>query len=188
MIQTAFSNLGAYLQAYWIMDFILPFILVFTIIFAVTAKLPLFKDNKNFRVVIALVLGLMFVVPHITGYYPLGYDPVEVMNASLPSIALVAVAAIMLLILMGLFGTDFSKSFAPVIAIAAIAFVIYIFGAALTIWSGPWDFFYWWTPDVTELIIILLVFGIIVWLITKEKSATPGGEFLSGIGKWFEKK
>ena len=100
-----FSSLAHYFQSYGVMDFLLPFLLVFTIIFAVTAKLPLFKDNKNFRVVIALVLGLVFVVPHITGDYPLGYDPVQVMNSALPSISLVSIAAVMLLLLMGLFGT-----------------------------------------------------------------------------------
>ncbi|MBI2111953.1 hypothetical protein HYT52_00255 [Candidatus Woesearchaeota archaeon] len=80
-----------------------------------------FEILANFFVILALILGLMFVVPHIMGYYPLGYDPVLVLNETLPSVALVAVAAIMLLILMGMFGTNFAKGAAPLIAIAAIA-------------------------------------------------------------------
>ena len=100
----AFSNLGFsqlayYFQTYGIMDFLLPFLLVFTIIYAVMQKTKILGDKKNFNVIIALVIALTFVVPHVIGYYPLGYDPVQVMNESLPSVALVAVAAVMLLIL-----------------------------------------------------------------------------------------
>ena len=86
---------------------------MFTIVYAVTARLSLFKDHKNFQVIIALVLALIFVVPHITGTYPLGYDPVQVMNETLPSISLVSIAAIMVLLLMGIFGADFSAAPPP---------------------------------------------------------------------------
>ena len=92
-----FSNLAQIFQSIGVVDFLLPFLLVFTIVYAVSIKLPLFKDNKNFSVVIALTLSLLFVVPHITGNYPLGYDPVDVMNSALPSISLISIAAIMLL-------------------------------------------------------------------------------------------
>src|SRR3990167_3322897 len=168
MVSASFTNLAGYFQAYGVMDFLLPFILVFTIIYAVTAKLALFKDHKQFRVVIALVLALLFVVPHITGNYPLGYDPVQVMNESLPSISLVSIAAIMVLLLMGIFGADFSAAAAPFIAIISLGFVIYIFGASLRLWRGPYDVFYWWSSDVTELMIVLLIFGLVVWFIVKD--------------------
>ncbi|MBI2662599.1 hypothetical protein HYX11_04020 [Candidatus Woesearchaeota archaeon] len=171
---TSLGNLGVYFQTYGIMDFLLPFILVFTIVFAVMQKSKILGENKNFNVIIALVLGLLFVIPHITGNYPLGYDPVQVMNDALPSISLVSIAAIMLLLLMGIFGTNLTTEAAPVIAIIAIGFVIYIFGASLQIWTGPYDAFSWWTSETTELMIVLMVFGIIVWFITKDPSAaTP---------------
>ncbi|MBU1623282.1 MAG: hypothetical protein KJ597_06930, partial [Nanoarchaeota archaeon] len=158
-----FGNIGYYLQAYGILDFLLPFILVFTIVYAVMRKTKILGDEKKFDIIIALVLGLLFVVPHIMGVYPIGYDPVQVMNEALPSISLVAVAAIMLLLLMGIFGTDFSKSAAPFIAIAAIGFVAYIFGSSLNLWTGPSEVFGWWNPELTELLIIILVFALIVW-------------------------
>src|SRR3989338_2024102 len=192
MVSASFTNLAQYFQAYGVMDFLLPFILVFTIVFAVTAKLALFKEQKQFRVVIALVLALMFVVPHITGTYPLGYDPVQVMNESLPSISLVSIAAIMVLLLMGIFGADFSAAAAPFIAIISLAFVAYIFGASLGLWRGPYDIFYWWSSDVTELIIVLLIFGLVVWFIVKEPSK-PGdrgviGKMLDEFGRYVEKR
>ncbi len=180
---TGFSSLAYYLQSYGIMDFLLPFLLVFTILYAVTAKVALFKDHKNFRVIIALVLSIMFVAPHIVGYYPLGYDPVQVINETLPSISLVAVAAIMLLLLMGIFGTDFAAAAAPFIAILAIVFVVYIFGSSLNMWNGPSTIFSWWTPETTELVVILLVFGVIVYLITKDPNS---GTAMGGVQKLWD--
>ena len=167
---SGFTELASFFQSSGIMDFLLPFLLVFTIVFAVTGFMPLFKSQKNFRVIIALVLGLVFVVPHITGTYPLGYDPVQVMNDALPSISLVAIAAVMVLILLGVFGKDFSKNAAPLVAVVSVGFVIYIFGAALNLWTGPYDLWSWWTDEVTELVIILLIFGLVIWFITRDPS------------------
>ncbi|MEW5896288.1 MAG: hypothetical protein AB1668_01220 [Nanoarchaeota archaeon] len=192
MANLGFSTLVEYFQAYGVVDFLLPFVLVFTIVYAVAAKMPLFSEHKNFRVIIALVLALLFVVPHITGTYggTFGYDPVQVMNESLPSISLVAVAAIMLLLLMGIFGASFTSMMAPWIALVAIGFVVYIFGASLKLWTGPYDIFYWWTTETTELIIIILVFGLIVWFITKEPESKKSvfGRLIEGAGKLVEKK
>ena len=90
---------------------------------------------------------------------------------------------------MGIFGASFAASAAPVIAILAILFVAYIFGAALNLWTGPYDIFYWWSSEVTELIIILLVFGLIVFFIVREPVPESKGEgFMKMIGKLFEKK
>jgi hypothetical protein len=192
MVSASFSNLAQYFQAYGVMDFLLPFILVFTIIFAVAGKLPLFggPEHKSFRIVIALVMGLLFVVPHITGTYPLGYDPVQIMNESLPSISLLSIAAIMVLLLLGIFGTEFSDKAMPFIAIVAISFVVYIFGASLGFWRGPYEVFYWWSSDVTELMVVLAIFGLTVWFITKDDTPKAGAkstletlkEFLQPIG------
>jgi len=187
-----FQNFASYFQTYGIIDFLLPFLLVFTIVFAVLQRTEILgKDKKNFNVVIALVLALIFIIPHMTGNYPLGYDPVQVINEALPSISLVAVAAIMLLLLMGIFGGDFAKAAMPFIAVASIIFVIYIFGStsALNFWRGPHDIFYWWTSELTELLIIIVVFGLIVYLITKEPGKhTKGSELIKSVGKLFEKK
>ncbi len=188
----SFYNLATYFQAYGIMDVLLPFILVFTIVFAVMQKTKILGDKKQFNVIIALTLGLLFIAPHIGGTYPLGYDPVQVMNETLPSISLVSIAAIMLLLLMGIFGTGFAAAATPVIALAALGFVIYIFGASLRIWTGPSDTFYWWTPDITELMVILLIFGLIIWFITREPTSTTGMDTFKkvwgGISSMFEQK
>ena len=171
MATPSFTNLVVYFQQYGVLDFLLPFILVFTIVYAVLLKTQILgdpKEHKNFNIIVSFVLALIFVVPHITGTYPLGYDPVAVLNQALPSISLVAVASIMLMLLMGIFSTHFTKVAAPFIAFIAVLFVLYIFGAALNIWRGPYDIFYWWTAATTELMLVILVFGLIVWFITKE--------------------
>ena len=192
MVNAGFSELAVYFETYGVMDFLLPFVLVFTIVFAIMQKTKILGDRKNFNVIIALCLGLIFVVPHIMGTYPLGYDPVQVMNEALPSISLVAVASIMLLLLMGLFGTGFAAAAAPIIAIVAIVFVFYIFGASLGFWTDPTTIFNWWDTEVTELLIIILVFGVVVWFITKEPNHGKGANTLKGVWKGisnlFEKK
>ena len=185
-----FETLVSYFQTFGVLDFILPFILVFTIVYAVLLKTKILGDKKNFNIVIALILGLLFVVPHILGTYPLGYDPVAVLNETLPSISLVAVAAIMLLILLGIFGTEFLAPAKSIVALVAVIFVVYIFGASLNFWRGPYDIFYWWTTETTELLLIILVFGLIVWFVTKEpgshRSLGDRIDDVSGIlGKFF---
>jgi len=186
-----FSTLATYFQAWGILDFLLPFLLVFTIVYAVLSKAKIPGEKKAYHVIIALVLGLLFVTPHIMGTYPLGYDPVQVLNETLPSISLVAVAAIMLLLLMGIFGTKFASAAAPVIALVSIGFVAYIFGASLNFWTGPYDAFSWWSEEVTELLIVILVFGLVIWFIIREPTKGKGMDTVknvwSGISKLFEK-
>jgi amino acid transporter len=184
MVSLDVSSFTFLFERYGIMEFLLPFILIFTIVFAILQKSQILgTDKKNFNVVVALVLGLLFVIPHFTGDYPLGYDPVQVINDSLPSISLVAVAAIMLLLLMGIFGARFAATFSPIIAVAAIAFVVYIFGASLHFWDDPSTTFSWWTDQTTELLIVILIFGLVIWFITKE----PGeGKIFGKIGDWLK--
>lgn len=188
---TYVSNVISYFQTYGIMDFILPFLLVFTIVFAVLQRAKILGDDKKqFNVIIALVLAILFIVPHMTGTYPTGYDPVQVINEALPSISLVSIAAIMLLLLLGIFGGDFAKSAMPIIAVLAIIFVIYIFGStsALNLWKGPSDIFYWWTPEVTEVAIIILIFALIVYFIVREPKASGAEKTKNFLEKFFEKK
>ena len=180
-----FDQLAHIFESLGVMDFLLPFIIVFTIMYAVLLTMPLFKDNKKFSLVLALAIGLLFVVPHITGDYPLGVDPVEIMNNSLPQIALVAVSAFMMLILLGLFGHELSDSASPFILLIAVGFTVFIFGASLGLWNGPYNYFSWWNSNLTELLIIILFFGGIVWFITGDddkKNEGPGAyDFLKGL-------
>ena len=184
------DTLAYYLQNLGIIDFFLPFIVVFTIVFAVLQKTKIFGEPDKagkINAVISLVLGLLFVVPHVTGNYPAGYDPVQIMNEALPGISLVGVVVIMSLFLLGIFGKKYADFANPVIALIAVGFVAYIFGSSLGWWAGPYDVFSWWTSETTELMIIIAIFGVIVWLITKKPDSGFG--FTKGyntLGKLIE--
>lgn len=174
------DRLAYYLENLGIIDFFLPFIIVFTIVFAVLQKTKVFGEAEKagrINAVIALVLGLLFVVPHVTGRYPSGYDPVQIMNEALPGISLVGIAVIFTLILLGLFGKKYADTANPLIALLSLGFVAYIFGSSLNWWVAPSDVFSWWTEETTELMIIIAIFGLIVWLITKKE----GAGFLGGV-------
>ncbi len=125
MVQTGLSLIGGFFQSYIVTDFLIPFFLVYAIVFAALRKANVLGTNRKIHLTVALLLALAFVIPHLNGSYPLGYDPVDVMNNSLPSIALVAVAALSVLILMGMFGAEFSRAAAPVVALISIAFIIW---------------------------------------------------------------
>ena len=173
-----FQDLVYTLQNTGVIDFLLPFILVFTIVYAILQKIEIFgKEAKNFNVVISLVIGLLFVIPHISGAYPLGYDPVDVINQALPSVSLLAIAIVMVLIIMGLVAPDmkFAKGLSGLLTLFALLFVGYIFGASLGFWQGPYDIFYWWSSDITELLIIILIFGLIVGFITSDPNPNDRG-------------
>ena len=87
-----------------------------------------------------------------------------------------------------IFGKDIGKTAAPLIALVSFGFVIYIFGASLNLWRGPYDVFYWWSSDVTELMIVLLIFGLVVWFIVKDptKESDVGKKLWEGLGSLIE--
>ena len=73
-----FSELVYFIEDFRVMDVLLPFLLIFTIVFAILQKTKIMgKERKNYNVVIALVVALSVVIPHVTGSYPAGIDVVE---------------------------------------------------------------------------------------------------------------
>ena len=103
-------------------DVVLPFLLIFTIMFAVLQKTQVLGEKKkNFNVVIALVSSLLVVIPHVTNRYPVGSDPIIIINNAIPQVSLVLVAIVFLLILIGVFGQD--KEF---LGLAAPGWVMFI--------------------------------------------------------------
>ena len=185
-----FDNFAFTLDNWGVSDVLLPFLLVFTIVYAVLAKTKILGEAKNLNIVLAIVLGLVFVIPHVTGGFTT-YDPVLVINQALPSVSIVAIAIIMVLILVGLFGVapGWSGPLTTWIMISAVAAVVIIFGSAVGWWSG-WN---WFTDlfgqDAVSLVVILLVFGIIIAFITgggKTQGDKVEGIF-SKLGEFFKK-
>jgi hypothetical protein len=168
----ALEGTFAQLEALGLFDVILPFILIFTVVFAILQKVKLFGDNsKNFNVVIALVMGLAVVFPHVLGYYSPDQDIVLIINHALPNVSVVLVAILMALLIIGVMGKRWSLGTGSIsgwFAIAAFAIIIYIFGSAANWWVYPIWLDILNNPDIMSLIVVILVFAIIIWLVTKE--------------------
>jgi hypothetical protein len=181
------------LESYGLTDALLPFLLIFTVIFATLQKTKVLGDGKkNFNVVIALVMSLTAIIPHVTNSYPSGYDVIDIMNAALPQVSLIAIAFIMLLLLVGLFGAEsrwMGASLSGWMAILSFIIIILIFGGAAGWWNSMQDLFYWWDDDTTALVVILLAFAVIIWFVTKPdtkaESSFKLGKSLEGIGNFF---
>lgn len=185
LFQVAFQyqDIFYFLDQIGLRDLILPFILIFTILFAVLDRIKIFGEKgKRFATLVALVITLSAIIPHILGQYPPGSDVVEIINNSLPGVAAIVVGIISVFILVGLFAKESlqTKPTGTIVALALIA-VIYIFGNSAGWWQRAS-----WIPDflsdgrIQALIVIIAVFWIVIATITKE----PGEE--SGLYRTFK--
>jgi len=183
------------LEQLGIMDVIIPFILVFTIVFAVLQKTKILgadkdgKSRKNFNSVISLVMALAVIIPHVTGdYLDPRYDVVNIINQALPNISVILVAVIMMLLIIGVFGGEVNiagSSLAGWAVIFAIAATVFVFGSAAQWFDLPnWASFLL-DSQTQALIVVVLVFALIIWFITKEDKEKKPGEisFMEGLAK-----
>tara|TARA_Y100000310_G_scaffold101298_1_gene99298 strand:- start:2696 stop:3283 length:588 start_codon:yes stop_codon:yes gene_type:complete len=167
-----FKEFFTTLEGWGMLDALLPFLLIFTVIFAILQKTKVIGgDKKNIHVIIALIVALLVVLPHVTN--PGGpADVVNIINQAIPHVSVVIVAIIMLLILIGAFGKDIEfmeTSLAGWIAIAAFVAIVYIFGAAAGWgWKIPKLFEGWLNDQTMSIVLVILAFGIVIWWITKE--------------------
>ncbi|MBN2142404.1 hypothetical protein JW711_03670 [Candidatus Woesearchaeota archaeon] len=172
----AFQDFFYTLEMWGVMDVVLPFILVFTIVFAVLEKIKILGEGKRqYNTVFALVMGATFVMPHITGSYIelIGFDPVVVLNQSLPQVSIIVVAIIMVLLIIGVFGNQIDFAGTPLsgwIVILAFIAVGLIFGSAVGWFYLPDWLYFLRDPEIQSLVVMILVFGIIIWFVTKEDS------------------
>jgi hypothetical protein len=184
----ALRDVGYFLERNGIVDGVLPFLLIFTIIFAVLERIKLFgKGKKNINVMISLMISLLTVAPHLTGAYPRNYDPIVIINTLIPSAAVMGVGIILVMFLLGMFGKEFVGGGAPGWIVFLILFTLaYIFGATVGWWASPTQTFgSWFGTDISSLVIIILVFGLVMWFITSEPPKPGPGQkgFLERLGR-----
>ncbi len=162
-----FTDIFLQLEALGILDSLLPFVLIFTIVFSVLQKVEIFGvGRKNINAVVALSIGLMVVIPHIIGRYPPNRDPVVIMSSLIPNVSIVMIAVIMALILAGVFGFQFiGGSLTGSVLIFSGIVVTYFLGQAMGWWNNIIPRL---SPETRALIIAILIFGIIIWFITRE--------------------
>jgi len=167
-----FQNFFISLERVGFVDVLLPFLLIFTVIFAVLDKTKIMGEGKrNMNVAIALIFALIVVIPHVTGNFPAGYDPVKIINSALPSVSLVVIAVIALMILIGVFAHDrimLGVTAPGWIGFISVVVLVFIFGSSAGWWSG--GFIAWidgiFGSDILAIVIMLLVFGIIIAFVT----------------------
>jgi len=176
------------LDSWGLTDVMLPFLLIFVVIFALMAKTRVLgEDKKKYNLVVALVVALLVVIPHVLNYYPPEADVVEIMNTALPQVSIIAVAVIMLLILVGLFGGEakwMGSSLSGWIAIISFIIILIIFGGAAGWWANWTWFDNFFGAETVAIIVMVLVFAIIVWWITRGEDKEKEVNALSQVGKW----
>ena len=188
MATIGFQDFIGSLERVGFVDVLLPFLLVFTIIFAILEKTKILGEGKrNMNVGIALIFALIVVIPHVTGNFPAGYDPVQIINAALPSVSLVIIAIVSLMILVGVFAHDrllWGMTAPGWIGLVSIVIIAFIFGSA----AGWWQvgFLDWldsiFGSDVIAVIIMILVFGVIIAFVTGGGEAERKGGYLERAG------
>ena len=193
MAASNFVELFRTFESYGLTDALLPFLLIFTIMFAMLQKTSILgAGKKNFNVMVAFIIAALVVIPHITGSYPGRYDLVEILNSALPDVSIVIVAVVMALLLIGLMGGEakwMGGSMSGGIAIFAFIGIIYIFGGAAGWWNNLG--LRWWGADTMTLIIVILVFALVIWYVTKEDTpadqAAKGMKLVEHFGDMFKK-
>ncbi len=179
-------------QAFYTMDtmgvteVLLPFLLTFTLVFAVFQKIKILGDNaKKFNVIIALSVAFAVVMPHLTGRGP---DVVPVINNALPSVGAVAIAIIMALFIIGVFGFELKmEGYMGVLMTLSILTVAYIFGVSAGWFSqyGALDFLF--DSDTQALIVVILVFAVVIGFVTSEPKKPNEDGVFEKLNKMFKK-
>ncbi len=182
------------LDRWGLTDVLLPFLLIFVVIFAILQKTKILgEDKKNLNVVIALVVSLMVVVPHVTGRLPPNADPVEIIKSALPQVSIVVVAILFLLIMIGIMGQDvvmLGITAPGWITFISLGIIIFIFGGSAGWWdAGGFDQFLQNTfgDEAIAIVIMLLVFGIIIAWVTSESKEKEDRTLLNRLGVDFSK-
>ncbi|NTV24141.1 MAG: hypothetical protein HGA85_07290 [Nanoarchaeota archaeon] len=172
--ENTFKNALIQLEGLGLLDVLLPFLLIFTLVFAVLQKSRILGPGhtSRFNTIVAVVISLAAVIPHVMN--PGGpADVVSIINNALPNVSLLMIACFMALLLIGVFGNDVNiagSGLAGWVVIFSIIAVGYTFLASAGVLDNPpaWAGFIV-DPETRSLLVAVLVFGIIVWFITKEE-------------------
>jgi hypothetical protein len=169
------QNLFYQLQNWGVFDVLVPFILIFTLLFAVLDKVQVFKVKK-YNVVIAMMISLIVIVPHVTGIYSDSFDLVNIINSALPQVALILIAVVLFMVMVGmLWKGEQGETFGikgVAVPIAATLILLFIFGSAAYPQYKPSWLAWLGDPSLQMLVIIILIFGLIVYFVTGGKEET----------------
>ncbi len=167
------------LESWGLTDVLLPFMIFFVIIFAILQKTRILGEEKRrFNAIISFAIAMLVVVPHVLGKYPPGADVIDIMNEAIPNVSIIVIAVIMLLIIVGVLGGErnwLGGSLSGWFAIAALIIVIWVFGSAAGWWIGLEWFNNFFGSDTIAIVIMVLVFAIVIWWITRSDGEQKAG-------------
>lgn len=180
-----FGNVFYNMQQWGVFDVLIPFVLIFTILYAVLSKANIF-DEKRYNSIIAVAITLIVIIPHVLGTYPPGMDVINIINNSLPEVVLLIIVVVMLMIMTGLAYGEYKlgSSIGGLIALISAIILILIFASnyiTMPILS-------YIDPQLQSVIVILVVFLIVFWYVTKEDSGQPKEKWSQVIDRWFSGK
>jgi hypothetical protein len=152
---------------------------VFVLVFAILEKAKILGEQaKRLNVVIAGIMGLLFVIPHVMHTYPAGYDPVQIANDSIPDVALIIIGIFCFFLLLAMMSGKGSESlFKPditkTILFLSVVAVIAIFGGN----AGWWDvgFMQQITIEQVGNVAMVMFFLFLIYYVVKgeEKQVHP---------------
>jgi len=174
-VMAVFENAIRSLDAAGFTDVVLPFVLIFTIVYAVGDKIPFFTGadplKKKFRTVMALVISLLVIIPHVVN--PGRFDVVSIIIQSIPQVALLLVAAMMIMYTLAStdagtsFGKDVSKVKYGVIAIVLLIFAENLFSYGSYGLISQFRYLHWFGGgDIQAIVLMVVLFAGIVMFIT----------------------
>jgi len=177
-----FGNVFYNMQQWGVFDVLIPFVLIFTILYAVLSKAAIFSE-KRYNSIIAVAITLIVIIPHVLGTYPPGMDVINIINNSLPEVALLIVAVVLLMIMTGLLYGEWPTK-KPISAIAAALGGILIIGIFLS------NFFTipilsYIDPQIQSVLIVLIIFGLVFLYVTSDggSGSKTVGEHIGSLFK-----
>ncbi len=185
------TSLFQTLVDYGLLDALLPFLLIFIIVFAVLQRLALFGTpgtgpneprvpDRRINLVLSIVVALMIVVPHVVGLYPFDSDPIILINTFLPHTAVLLIAILCVILLLGLAGGEVPSLFLWVIALVAVAILVFVILMATIPGFFPW-FDFLRRPDWQAGLIIVLTAALVVYFFSRgDDDQTDFGGWVTG--------
>ena len=181
------------LDRWGLTDVLLPFLLIFVIVYAILTKTKILGETKkNLNVVLAVIVALLVIVPHITGKFPANADPVVILNDALPQVSIVLVAIVFLLVMIGVFGQDYvflGVTMPGWITLVSLIVIVLIFGGS----AGWWDSGFGTTlenffgTEGVAVFIMLITFGLIIAWVTSDSKEREDRTIMNRMGMDFSK-
>lgn len=141
------------------MDVIVPFFLIFTIVYSILRKIDMFKKKQDG--IIAFVMALATIIPHVTETYPVCWDIIIIINNALPKVSLIVIGIVSFLLLLGMLGVKLDQ-LQKFTNFAVVVIGLYIVYAFLSTPSECYNFHI--SSNWIYLLILGLVAGLLWWI------------------------